>query len=144
MALTFPIWRYTTFTEDNVCLEDWGHEASNDKSEELICSGRKITFEDDDFSFPFDYSANSAAIPSDEYLSEDRTLRLQRSAEFNPFTWSKFDFNCSYADMENELFKEFCDKQHQICNKRDDGCTQIAGNECACHTSKSALQVITY
>jgi len=65
----------------------------------------------------------------------------RRNTDFDPFIWSEHDFNCSYVDMEHELFKEFCLKQHEICNKREDKCTAIAGNECACHTSKAALRV---
>ena len=28
--MTFPIWWYTTFTEDNVCLEDFGLDNSTE------------------------------------------------------------------------------------------------------------------
>ena len=39
--MTFPIWWYTTFTEDNVCLEDFGLDNSTEfESSKQFCLGR--------------------------------------------------------------------------------------------------------
>jgi len=63
--LTFPIWRYTTFTENNVCLEDWGHDDNTTMGDEFICSGQKPSSSSDDSSFfdimgDYDDSSDSA------------------------------------------------------------------------------------
>ena len=39
--MTFPIWWFTTFTEDNVCLEDFGLDNSTEfESSKQFCLGR--------------------------------------------------------------------------------------------------------